>query len=58
MRNNSMQESADTLLKNGEWRQAFPCAKRAMESSLEEMDNRKRGPRNQFWLKSFLAPLK
>ena len=26
--------------------------------SLEEMDNRKRGPRNQFWLKSFLAPLK
>ena len=38
MRNNSMQESADTLLKNREWRQAFPCAKRAMESSLEEMD--------------------
>ena len=37
MRNNSMQESADTLLKNGEWRQAFPWAKKAMEQSLAKM---------------------
>lgn len=37
IRNLSFQENADSLLKIGEWRQAFPWAKRAMESSLEEM---------------------
>lgn len=33
----SFQDQADFLLKIGEWRQAFPWAKRAMERSLEEM---------------------
>lgn len=37
IRNLSFQENADSLLKIGEWRQAFPWAKRAMERSLEEM---------------------
>ncbi len=37
IRNLSFQENADRLLKIGEWRQAFPWAKRAMERSLEEM---------------------
>lgn len=36
-RNTSQQQSADTLLRIGEWRQAFPLAKRAMEKSMEEM---------------------
>lgn len=37
IRNCSFQDQADFLLKIGEWRQAFPWAKRAMERSLEEM---------------------
>ena len=37
IRNLSFQENADSLLKIGEWRQAFPWAKRAMERSLAEM---------------------
>lgn len=37
IRNLSFQDNADSLLKIGEWRQAFPWAKRAMERSLEEM---------------------
>ena len=37
IRNRSLQDNADSLLKIGEWRQAFPWAKRAMERSLAEM---------------------
>ena len=37
IRNCSLQKTADELLKIGEWRQAFPWAKRAMEKSLAEM---------------------
>ncbi|MBR0170121.1 MAG: hypothetical protein IJQ14_04690, partial [Bacteroidales bacterium] len=37
IRNCSFQDQADFLLKIGEWRQAFPWAKRAMERSLAEL---------------------